>query len=88
MLDTNAIPHPRRRALAELDARIAEAEAALARRLAVIRAQPASKWAEHLASMAMRSADEHLTMLRRSRAALDREEPSRWQGRRGRPRRL
>lgn len=76
MPDVASTPHPRRRALAELDARITEAAAARARRLAVLRAQPASRWAAHLAGMAMRSADERLAMLRRSRDVLAGDVPS------------
>lgn len=41
MSDATTIPRPRRRSLAELDARIIQAEAARAQRLTAVQARPA-----------------------------------------------
>lgn len=70
MPDALPTPHPRRRALAELDQRIAEATASRAHCLVDIQAKPASEEAAYLASIGMLGVNEHLAMLRQSRAAL------------------
>ncbi len=75
MPDTMPMPHPRRRALAELDARIAQAERVRAQRLEAIQAAPSSERAAHVASVVLRAAEERLVRLRRSRAALAGEQP-------------
>ncbi len=81
MTESTLPPQPRRRALAELDARIAGAEAAQAEAVQAEadRAKPtgerAGKRAAALAGMALRFAAERVAMLRRSRAALTGKEP-------------
>jgi hypothetical protein len=66
MPDSEPLAPPRRRALAELDARIAEAEAVRARHLTTLRAAPTSG----AVVGAVRAIDARLTLLRQSRAAL------------------
>ena len=68
-------PHPRRRALAELDARIAQAEKVRAERLEAVQAASSSERAAHVASVVLQAAEERLVGLRRSRAALSGEQP-------------
>ncbi len=63
-------PQDRRRSLAELHKRISQAEELRERCLAAARAKPADGKAAHWADVAMRSAEERLDMLRRSRATL------------------
>ncbi len=70
MSNKTLAPQDRRRSLAELDRRIAQAEAARARCLAAVQAKPADRKAAHWADVALRSADERLGMLRQSRATL------------------
>ncbi len=74
--DKELAPQRRSRSLAELDARIAQAEAVYERRRAGVRARMADpKWA-HAAAVAAQSAEERLAMLRQSRAALLEAEPA------------
>ncbi len=69
-------PQPRRRSLAELDARIAHAEVVQAERHAAVESNPVGKRAIALARMAVGLADERVTLLRQSRAAMTGEKPS------------
>ncbi len=70
-------PHPRRRVLAELDARIVHAEVVQAGRHAAVEANPVGRRDIALARMAVRLADERVALLRQSRAAMTGEKPVR-----------
>ncbi len=70
MSNKTSAPQDRRRSLAELDRRIAQAEGVRARCLAAVQAKRAAREAAHWADVAMRSANERLHMLRQSRATL------------------
>ena len=70
MTESMLSSHPRRRSLAELDARIVQAEGIQAQRHAEVQANPVGKRATVLASVAMHLADERLALLRGSRAVL------------------
>ncbi len=72
MQDKTLLPQRRRRSLAELDARIAGAEANQAK---AAQATPLGRRAIALAGVALRFADERLALLRRSRAVLTGKEP-------------
>lgn len=60
MSDATPIPQPRRRSLAELDARIIRAEAVRVQRRAAVQARPAQG-----AMLALHAAEERLALLRR-----------------------
>lgn len=68
-------PQPRRRSLAELDARIVHAESIQAQRHAEVQANPVGRRATVLASVAMQLADERVDLLRQSRAVLTGKPP-------------
>lgn len=70
MAESMLSPHPRRRSLAELDARIVHAEMIQAQRHAVVEANPVGKRAVTLARMAVGLADERVALLRQSRAMM------------------
>jgi hypothetical protein len=73
--DTPTLPPQRRRALAELDARIDQAERTQERCRLDVQDQAAAARSTARPTAVLRSADERLALLRASRAALLTEEP-------------
>lgn len=76
MTESRLAPQSRRRSLAELNARIVEAEGIQVRRRAAVQAMRAGSKEAVLAGLAMQHADERVALLRQSRDVLTGDGPS------------